>query len=178
RAPSEPVHTHGFRKIDEPGSLAVDEDVERAQVSMDDPGVGERIDARQYGPEERFGRLEADVVATGCRRLVPNVSHRTAILLPPSHAIRAHAVGSSHSRGATGRSRPGSGHSASWNRWSLRSRSHGRAHVPGRDHAVPGTDRKTRRNVIAGNLLVLRTAGSHRSRRHEPMGANLPDGDP
>src|SRR5438034_9354749 len=74
RAPSEPIHTHGFRKIDEPWSLAVDEDVERAQVSMDDPGVGERIDARQYGPEERFGRLEEDVVEAGCRGLVPNIA--------------------------------------------------------------------------------------------------------
>src|SRR5213592_2299285 len=83
QAPSEPVHTHGFRKIDEPCSLAVDEDVERVQIAMDEPGVGERIDARQYGPEERFGRLEADVVEAGCRGLVPNVSHRQEILHPP-----------------------------------------------------------------------------------------------
>src|SRR5439155_2930631 len=84
RAPSEPVHPYGFGKIDKPSSLAVDEDVERAQISMDDSGASERIDALQYGPEERLGGFKADVVEAGCRSLVPNVSHRQEILHPPS----------------------------------------------------------------------------------------------
>src|SRR2546427_8586279 len=61
----------------------MDEDVERAQISMDHPGADEPADSVEHLPQEFARVVEADILKSrGGTFLGPEVLHREAVLDP------------------------------------------------------------------------------------------------